>query len=540
MLSSNPALSSPPPLELRTATHSTPARALQSIAATPDNGYVSPRQQLERHTPTSGSPLQPSQPQPQPQHGLNPPRASLSPLSEYHSGFADEDLGSPFNPSNHRRQQSFPNLLPLAFKSRTPSPTRKTHSRSPSEQMPYTGDGRSKGGGLVSWLSGSAGAADTLGLSHNPETRNTPEPGSSTDVTAPNITPTRPQQTRAGQSTTTSNLTTPKSTTTTTAASRFMSALSSRFNPTTPTASPLPSAAADHPKDELCTLNIEAALFPSSPSSPSGAARDTFSPSAFKNLHINAVGLLNKMQTAYREQAAVLRNLQAERSAEKDELEEAVTRAEHLKIQLEGMARKAADHEKAALVGTARRAPSSVGEGASMVSEDLGAEEEDRRQRRGGRHRKSGGGSGEEEDTTTDDESAGSESVFSRCRSPTLPLHSPLQQAHTVTSMSDGASSVAGVPDAPGTPHATRTPGSGSVNATPRQRAGQQLSAFQKIFKGISREDAGCANCKGKDASVAWDTVSLLRDENRHLKTRVGELEVAVEGALDLVNGIGL
>jgi hypothetical protein len=32
----------------------------------------------------------------------------------------------------------------------------------------------------------------------------------------------------------------------------------------------------------------------------------------------------------------------------------------------------------------------------------------------------------------------------------------------------------------------------------------------------------------------------LLRDENRHLKTRVGELEVAVEGALDLVNGLGL
>ncbi|KAK3295659.1 uncharacterized protein B0H64DRAFT_323773 [Chaetomium fimeti] len=427
--------------------------------------------------------------------------------------------------------------------------------------MPYTGDGRSPrggGGGLVSWLSGSAGAADALGLSHDPETRNAPEPGGSKDATVPNITPTRPQQTRAGQSTTTSNLTTPKSTNTT-AASRFMSALSSRFNPTTPTTSPLPSAATAHPQDELCNLNIEAALFPSSPSSPAGAARDTFSPSAFKNLHINALGLLNKMQTAYREQATALRNIQNERSAERDELEEAVTRAEHLKIQLEGMARKAAEQERvmgalegeleaerkararaeAALVGTARRAPSSVGEGSSMVSEDLGVEEEERRQKRAGRQRKSGGVSGEEEDTTTDDESARSESVFSRSRSPTLPMQSPLQQAHTVTSMSDGASSIVGVADAPGTPHAVRTPGNGSVNATPRQGAGRPMSAFQKIFKGMSRED-GCPNCKGKDASVAWDTVGLLRDENRHLKTRVGDLEVAVEGALDLVNGIGL
>jgi hypothetical protein len=339
-----------------------------------------------------------------------------------------------------------------------------------------------------------------------------------------------------------------------------MSALSSRFNPTTPATSPLPSAATGNPQDELCTLNIEAALFPSTPSSPAGAARDTFSPSAFKNLHINAVGLLNKMQTAYREQATTLRDLQAERSAQKDELEEAVTRAEHLKIQLEGMARKAAEQEQvmgaleaeleaerkararaeATLVGTARRAPSSVGEGASMVSEDLGVEEEERRRRRRERrNRKSGADGLSEEDTTTDDEneSAGSESVFSRSRSPALPLQSPLQQAHTVSSMSDAASSVMGPADASGTPHVARTPRSGSVNATPKQRP---MSAFQKIFKGISREDPGCLNCKGQDASVAWNTVGLLRDENRHLKTRVGELEVAVEGALDLVNGIGL
>ena len=39
---------------------------------------------------------------------------------------------------------------------------------------------------------------------------------------------------------------------------------------------------------------------------------------------------------------------------------------------------------------------------------------------------------------------------------------------------------------------------------------------------------------------MAWDTVGLLRAENRGLKERVGELEGCVEGALDLCSGLGL
>ncbi|PHH72357.1 hypothetical protein CDD83_4988 [Cordyceps sp. RAO-2017] len=85
--------------------------------------------------------------------------------------------------------------------------------------------------------------------------------------------------------------------------------------------------------------------------------------------------------------------------------------------------------------------------------------------------------------------------------------------------------------------------------APPRQSP-PQMSTIQKLFKGMSsaeapKEDeprgpASCRNCQGQDASVAWDTASLLRDENRGLKQRVGELEEAVEEALDAVNGIRL
>jgi hypothetical protein len=332
-----------------------------------------------------------------------------------------------------------------------------------------------------------------------------------------------------------------------TTASRFMSAISSRFNPTTPTS----PAIDDNDNDELCNLDISAALFPhgTSPSSP----RDTFSPAAFKNLQMNATGLLTKMQAAYRERSAALRDLQAERSAQRDELEEAETRAQHLKMQLEGMARKAQEHEgvvkalleelagerraraKAEERGLAVVAVSSPSEGASIVSEDLGVDED--RRRRSRKSWKSGGGGVSGADSEEDEnESAESESVFSRCRSPAL-LPLPPTPAHTTPLTPDGFP----VMDRAGTPHVKH--GGGSVNATPKQKPGQQMNAFQKILKGISGEDSGvngCTNCKGQDASIAWDTVGVLRDENRHLKTRVGELEVAVEGALDLVNGIGL
>lgn len=562
--------------------HPEPARALQTQVAVPDNGYVSPRPPPDERTPAPPPPAaaSPFQPSPRhPQHGLNAPRPLLSPLSEYHSGFSDEDLGSaypspaPFNLASHRRQHSFPNLLPLAFKSRTPSPTRKTHARSPSEQMPYTGDGRSNGrggadsprggGGLVSWLSGSAGAANALGLSNGAAT--------------PDTTPTRLRRSTAASELppTTTTSTTPKSATTT--ASRFMSAISSRFTPTpsTPTPQSL-SLGTDNDNDELYNLNIEAALFPhargpTSPASPTSPpfSADPFSPSAFKNLHMNAAGLLARMQAAYREQAAALRDLRAERGAERDELEEAVTRAAHLKMQLEGLAktvqerdgevralgeelkaerraRAEAEERVGAVTAAAAAAGARTSEGASMVSEDLGVDEDlRRRRRRRRRSQRSGGADGgascgeEDDDSEDEDASEESESVFSRCRSPVLPQIPRSPPA--MRAVPDGGPNGLGTPLA--VTVASRNP-PGSASATPKQKPGLQMSAFQKILKGIAgesgEETAGCANCKGQDASVAWDTVGLLRDENRHLKQRVGELEVAVEGALDLVNGIGM
>lgn len=455
---------------------------------------------------------QPQQHQPQRPHGFNSPRPALSPLSEYHSGFSDAD----YTPSHsHRRQQSLSNLLPLAFRSRTPSPTRNPPQLP--EPMPYTGEGRSgprgdtpKGGGLTGWFNMSSTQEDN----HH----------------TPNTTPTQLRR----RPTTTSHPTTPKNNT---AASRFMSALSSKFTGTTTPSTP----ASPLIDDEICTLNIEAALFPptSTPTSPT-SSRDTFSPAAFKNLEMNALGLLTKMQSAYRDRVATLKEIEAEKLAQREELEEAETRNRHLKMQLEGMARKAQDQEqemarlveelaKARAEAAERRPfPPASSEGSVVCSEDLGVDEERRRRRawarRSGETAKSSEAGGGVE--TDDDESAESESVFSRCRSPTL----------TISGHMEGE----GVPSQRG----LLAPPRARVQQPPQPPQPQpQLSAFQKIIKGIAgdaEETNGCSNCRGRDASVAWDTLSVLRDENKHLKVRMGELEVAVEGALDLVNGIGL
>lgn len=378
--------------------------------------------------------------------------------------------------------------------------------------MPYTGDGRSRPstatesprGGFAGWLSGTAAgnALDSLSRPSDPR------------QTTPDATPTRLR--KAQPVAMPDNPSTPRSTVSTTA-SRFMTALSTRLAPAQP------SPALD---DELSNLDISSALFP--PNSPSD--RDAFSPAAFKNLQTNAVGLLSRFQTAYRSKAAALRDLEMDRAAQRDELEEAVTRAAHLKMQLEDMAHRAAEQEEAMkqlmdelMAEKHAREEERLVRGraavaGSMVSEDLGVDEEQSVRR----WRKSGGTEGSYDET---DEESVDESVFSRSRSPTTPGIA-----------GDGSGDL---------PMGLMVRGSGTVVVRQQQRTSSQMpmTAIQKLFKGVVGDVEGvdgCRNCKGKDASVAWDTVSVLRDENKHLKQRVGQLEVAVEGALDMVNGLGL
>ncbi|KAG9239771.1 hypothetical protein BJ875DRAFT_2825 [Amylocarpus encephaloides] len=319
---------------------------------------------------------------------------------------------------------------------------------------------------------------------------------------------------------------------------------------------PLPACIMD---DELLTLDIHSSLM------PKGTATDPFSPTAFQNLLQNAEGLLLKLQTAYKNQTLSLHEITAEKSAISEELDEAGTRAQMFRSQLEDMAARVQEQDMA------------IAELATELSKEktTRAEEKEARERsislvksnaRKLRPR-SDGGEVEEDlgisnaasptignkkwrgsaDLSTegesDAESGGAESVFSRSRSPTFTMHSV---SHVATRDS--------TPEIHQAAFARMVPNNNPPSGRPKQIV-QQKSTFQKIMQGISATtpteekdhfggigmgEEGCSNCRGKDASVAWDTVGLLRAENRSLKEQVSTMEDGVEGALALCQGYGL
>ena len=251
--------------------------------------------------------------------------------------------------------------------------------------------------------------------------------------------------------------------------------------------------------DELSTMNLAAAL-PVPPADPT--------PEDYHALHAQTLALLSRFQDAYKTQTTTLDNVQSELSASREEHAQVSARARHLRSQLDETLARAAGHEAAMAaaleeLSAEKRArlelegavPSAEG---SVVTEDLAAEEDQRRE-------------GDETD---------GESIFSRSRSPTLAesesaLSPPLRPRSTLSKPSSAAVSPAAVARRP--------------QPAPQP---QKLNAFQKMFRGMAGEDVvRCANCRGGEAGIAWDTVTCLKEENRGLKERVGVLEGCGGGA---------
>lgn len=86
-------------------------------------------------------------------------------------------------------------------------------------------------------------------------------------------------------------------------------------------------------EDDMLSLNINNSLFPHGPADP-------LSPQAFNDLLLNASNLLQRMQAAYKEKVEYIASVQPEIDAQKEEVEEANTRSEHLKMQLEDIGRQ--------------------------------------------------------------------------------------------------------------------------------------------------------------------------------------------------------
>ncbi|TVY30040.1 hypothetical protein LHYA1_G002555 [Lachnellula hyalina] len=455
---------------------------------------------------------------------------------------AEEEPQPARQPRTHQR--SLTDLLPF----RTPHPNSKSPERSPVKQRiedefmsTLTGDrdgmikvaDKSKGG-LASWFTGSS-APVALGVPVGGEELPPPPSMSSSRSTSPERQPGKLQKRPTLQTMdSTSSVSTTQSKPQT---SRF-----NFFSPKTPIKNTIQLPADMMNDDEFLSLDVTQALF------PQGNAQDPFSPASFKNLLMNAEGILLKLQTAYKLRTLSLHELSADKSAIEEELEEASTRATCLRTQLEDMAsrvseqdakvadltaqlerekqartaEKEAREKSIALIQASARDSRSYNEVPDILSEDLGISNAHGKQKKW---------RGSADLSTEGDSDTESESVFSRSRSPTFTTAS--------------VSTMASTPEL-GQAEFTRTVSNTNPPSQRPRLSLQQKSTFQKFLQGITpavvEEDDkfggigmgvdGCTNCRGKDASVAWDTVGLLRAENKGLKEQVGILEGGVDGAL--------
>lgn len=259
--------------------------------------------------------------------------------------------------------------------------------------------------------------------------------------------------------------------------------------------------------DELLDMDVGAALFPNEPANP-------FSPSSFKNLQQQSEGLLSRLQTAYKERTLALRDMIAENETLAEESEGAETRARHLKMQLDDMTAKFAEQDEAMM---------------NLVDE-LAQEKQARRADEEARKRTirvigdvtspSIGHSELRRSNTISD--SGSESEVDSC---TDSVFSGRNGAQSPT-MSMSSASTANSPDVYRS-HDFHTPASTAQLVHLRQPQSQYTA------KGIPVHS--CASCEGVSASEAWNVVSMLKMENEGLKHRVGELEGALDGCLDVV-----
>lgn len=281
--------------------------------------------------------------------------------------------------------------------------------------------------------------------------------------------------------------------------------------------------------DELLDMDINKALFPSGPADPSA-------PAALKNLQQQAESLLSRMQSAYRERTLQVREIAAEKEALAEEALGAETRAQHLKMQLNDMSTKFTEQDQAIM--------NLVDE---LAQEKLARREDEDARKRTLRlveqasppHTSHGRGSGaytvSDSGFESEDEST-AESLFSRGNG----VHSPTMSMSSVSTTNS--------PDAYQFPDGHQL--SDTHFSTSTSRAAQLRAPARHNPKGTStpyRNDqpeetpppSSCTNCHGGRASEAWSVVGVLQEENRCLKHRVGELEGALDGCLDVVTRLG-
>ncbi|WEW56633.1 hypothetical protein PRK78_002081 [Emydomyces testavorans] len=288
--------------------------------------------------------------------------------------------------------------------------------------------------------------------------------------------------------------------------------------------------------DEFLNLDINATLFRAEMS-------DLPPEEALFNFQRNAENLVRRLQSAYKLRTFALHQALAEKVEQKEELEETQSRLQNMKSQLDGMAAKALEQDKEmkALAeelklerqkrqqeDEARRRSIMIVKKPDDFPDAAGTQTSPAR-----RHTKNSSGASVSGDSGFEsaDESI-SESVFSKRTDDTVPTRpasviSPTLDAVPCASMISTPS--------------TYQPWPSKSKITPPSRS----STYDKVLKGISAAGSSlsnftaskCPNCHGAKVSDPGHVTTILQAENRVLKTRITELETAVEDCITLVGG---
>ncbi|KAL2856253.1 hypothetical protein BJX68DRAFT_204885 [Aspergillus pseudodeflectus] len=288
-------------------------------------------------------------------------------------------------------------------------------------------------------------------------------------------------------------------------------------------------------EDELLNLDVGAALFPP-------GSNDLGHQEAFDSLRHNAENVIRRLQAAYKERTFALHEVLNEKTEKQEELEETRTRIGHLKIQLDGMAEKVLRQEKAM----------------KAMAEELEQERQLRHREEEARRR-----SVMLVKPSADDESISDISIelqapkwsLKRASNGTLPSDSGFESgdeslAESVFSRREGldspASTIAPSPNTslialPIPPSATLQPIQNEPKA-PAPPARQ--STYDKVMKGLTSSgitsawagsNSKCRICHGVPSAEAWSVMGVLKEENKGLKSRLGELEMVIDDCLSLV-----
>ena len=251
------------------------------------------------------------------------------------------------------------------------------------------------------------------------------------------------------------------------------------------------------PDDELTKMDIRSSLF------PCGTEEiNEYSPAAFKNLQLNAEGLLRRYQSAYTEQLAALRKITSDKNIQHDELEAANTRNEHLKLQLTEMAEKFSEQER--LISELRAEVASQG---SLSPSPRSIRLVENTEMPVFRRTRSSDVSIVSAETTASYEVGSAASIFSDSA---CDVHSP------------GTS----LASSPVLKHAKL------VKLPPPQRP--------VIHHPVHAQVHNCQKCHGIRQHEAWDVIGTMKVESMALKQRISELESAHDDALVFLSGLKL